>query len=36
MPGAEYDQILRAMQLADRVSINLEGPTAQRLDRLRR
>ncbi|HQA66726.1 MAG TPA: radical SAM protein [Aggregatilineales bacterium] len=34
MPGAEYDQILRAMQLADRVSINLEGPTAQRLDRL--
>jgi predicted DNA-binding helix-hairpin-helix protein len=26
MPGAEYDQIFRAMQLADRVSINLEGP----------
>ena len=26
MPGAEYDQIRRAMQLADRVSINLEGP----------
>ncbi|MBW7883816.1 MAG: radical SAM protein, partial [Caldilineaceae bacterium] len=25
MPGAEYDQIRRAMQLADRVSINLEG-----------
>lgn len=31
MPGAEYDQIRRAMQLADRVSINLEGATAQRL-----
>ncbi|MEZ4634799.1 MAG: radical SAM protein [Caldilineaceae bacterium] len=31
MPGAEYDQIRRAMQLADRVSINLEGSTAQRL-----
>jgi len=26
MPGAEKDQIFRAMQLADRVSINLEGP----------
>jgi predicted DNA-binding helix-hairpin-helix protein len=31
MPGAEYEQIRRAMQLADRVSINLEGATAQRL-----
>lgn len=31
MPGAERDQIVRAMQLADRVSINLEGPTPQRL-----
>lgn len=31
MPGAEPDQIMRAMQLADRVSINLEGPTPQRL-----
>jgi predicted DNA-binding helix-hairpin-helix protein len=31
MPGAEYDQIHRAMQLADRVSANLEGPTAERL-----
>lgn len=31
MPGADEDQILRAMQLADRVSINLEGPTPQRL-----
>lgn len=31
MPGAEQEQIRRAMQLADRVSINLEGPTPQRL-----
>lgn len=34
MPGAEYDQIRRAMQLADRVSVNLEGATAQRLAQL--
>ena len=34
MPGAETDQIVRAMQLADRVSINLEGPTRQRLHAL--
>lgn len=34
MPGAEEDQIYRAMQLADRVSINLEGPTEQRLSQL--
>jgi len=34
MPGAEYDQLSRAMQLADRVSINLEGPTADRLNAL--
>jgi predicted DNA-binding helix-hairpin-helix protein len=31
MPGAEYDQIQRTMQLADRVSVNLEGPTPDRL-----
>ncbi|NJN80885.1 MAG: radical SAM protein [Caldilineaceae bacterium] len=31
MPGAEYDQIRRAMQLADRVSVNLEGATESRL-----
>ncbi len=31
MPGAEYEQIRRTMQLADRVSVNLEGATAQRL-----
>lgn len=34
MPGAEYDQLHRAMQLADRVSINLEGPTEARLEAL--
>ncbi len=34
MPGAEYDQIVRAMQIADRVSINLEAPTAERLHAL--
>ena len=34
MPGAEYDQIRRAMQLADRVSVNLEGATPQRLQAL--
>jgi predicted DNA-binding helix-hairpin-helix protein len=34
MPGAEYDQLYRAMQLADRISINLEGPTEQRLNAL--
>ncbi len=31
MPGAEYDQLVRAMQVADRVSINLEAPTPERL-----
>ena len=31
MPGIEYDQLYRLMQLADRVSINLEGPTETRL-----
>ncbi len=34
MPGAERDQVLRAMQLADRLSINLEAPNSQRLERL--
>ena len=34
MPGAEYDQLVRAMQLADRISINLEGPTETRLSAL--
>jgi predicted DNA-binding helix-hairpin-helix protein len=34
MPGAEYDQVRRTLQLADRVSINLEGPTPQRLNSL--
>jgi len=31
MPGAEKEQVRRAMQLADRVSINLEGATEERL-----
>jgi predicted DNA-binding helix-hairpin-helix protein len=30
MPGAEFAQVERAMQLADRVSINLEAPTTER------
>jgi len=34
MPGAERDQIRRSMQLADRVSVNLEGANAQRLAKL--
>jgi predicted DNA-binding helix-hairpin-helix protein len=31
MPGAERDQVVQAMRLADRVSINLEAPTTERL-----
>ncbi len=34
MPGAEKAQVERAMQLADRVSINLEGPNSKSLARL--
>jgi predicted DNA-binding helix-hairpin-helix protein len=34
MPGAEFGQVERAMQLADRVSVNLEAPTTERLVRL--
>src|SRR5258707_15234796 len=34
MPGVEYDQLYRAMQLADRVSVNLEGPRQERLSAL--
>ncbi len=34
MPGADRDQVLRSMQLADRVSINLEAPNAERLTAL--
>src|SRR6266700_2000577 len=30
MPGIEYEQLYRLMQLADRVSVNLEGPTQER------
>ncbi|HLG63548.1 MAG TPA: radical SAM protein [Ktedonosporobacter sp.] len=34
MPGIEYEQLYRLMQLADRVSVNLEGPTEERLSAL--
>lgn len=34
MPGAERAQVERAMQLADRVSVNLEAPNSERLARL--
>jgi predicted DNA-binding helix-hairpin-helix protein len=34
MPGIEYDQLYRLMLLGDRVSVNLEGPTQERLDAL--
>jgi len=34
MPGAEKAQVEQAMLLADRVSVNLEAPNAERLDRL--
>jgi len=34
MPGAERGQVERMMQLADRVSVNLEAPNTERLARL--
>ncbi len=34
MPGAEREQVRRAMQLSDRISINLEAPNAERLQAL--
>ena len=34
MPGAEKDQVYRAMQLVDRISVNLEAPNTERLSRL--
>jgi predicted DNA-binding helix-hairpin-helix protein len=34
MPGAERAQVERIMQLADRVSVNLEAPNTERLARL--
>ena len=34
MPGAQRSQVERAMQLADRVSVNLEAPNTERLTRL--
>ncbi len=34
MPGVQYEQLYRAMQLADRISVNLEAPTQERLSAL--
>jgi predicted DNA-binding helix-hairpin-helix protein len=34
MPGSEREQVRRTMQLADRVSINLEAPNNKRLNKL--
>jgi len=34
MPGAEKAQVEHAMQLADRISVNLEAPNSERLSRL--
>jgi predicted DNA-binding helix-hairpin-helix protein len=34
MPGAEKDQVFRTMQLASRVSVNLEAPNTHRLNLL--
>ena len=34
MPGAEKDQVIRLMELASRVSLNLEAPNSQRLKEL--
>jgi predicted DNA-binding helix-hairpin-helix protein len=34
MPGAEQAQVEQAVQLSDRVSLNLEAPNIQRLERL--
>jgi predicted DNA-binding helix-hairpin-helix protein len=34
MPSIEYDQLIRLVQLADRVSVNLEGSTQERLNAL--
>lgn len=34
MPGADRDQVLQGMRLADRVSVNLESPTTRRLRKL--
>lgn len=34
MPGSEYDQVEAAVRLADRVSLNLEAPNANSLQRI--
>ena len=31
MPGAERDQVQRALELADRISVNMEAPTVEHL-----
>ena len=34
MPGADRDQVARAMQLSSRISVNLEAPTTKHLQKL--
>ena len=34
MPGADRDQVLQSMRLADRLSVNLEAPNTERLQKL--
>jgi predicted DNA-binding helix-hairpin-helix protein len=34
LPGAPYDMVEKAVELADRVSVNMESPTQKTLDRL--
>lgn len=34
LPGAPYDMVEKAVELADRVSVNMEAPTQKALDRL--
>jgi len=34
MPGAEHEQVMQSMLLADRVSVNLEAPNSNRLEKL--
>lgn len=34
MPGAEKEQVFRSMQLSDRISVNLEAPNTNRLQKL--
>jgi len=34
MPGAQYEQVFRSLQIADRISVNLEAPNKARLKQL--